>query len=209
MAAVAPGDPDDGLALDQPATAGHRRGAGPAQHVFPRSGKFLHHFLFFVVGAGLYLMRQQILDRLARVGPWYLALAVPIFVGRAWLLGRDWTAPLHGPAALALAVLGALFGWLVVFGFIGLFLRLFQQSRPSIRYLADSSYWIDLVHMPIIGLLQVDLYRVPGHALWKFPIVWAVTLRAGFRLDQMLVRYTAIGVWLHGRRERTGVSGVG
>jgi peptidoglycan/LPS O-acetylase OafA/YrhL len=174
----------------------------------PDPVRFLHHTSFFLVGAGLYRMRQD-LDRLARVGPLYLALAVPIFVGRAWLLGRDWTTPLHGPEALALAVLGAVFAWLIVFGFIGVFLRLFRQSRPSIRYLADSSYWIYLVHMPILGFIQVDLYRVPGHALWKFPLVWAVTLAIGFASYHTLVRHTAIGTWLHGRRERPAAPGGG
>jgi glucans biosynthesis protein C len=169
---------------------------------FPDPVKFLHHATFFAVGAGLYRLRHDLLPRLAQVGPAYLALAAPIFVGRAYLLGRDWTTPLHGPPALALAVLGALFGWLIVLGFIGLCLRLFRQSHPGISYLADSSYWIYLVHMPVIGLLQVDLYRIRGPALWKFPIVWATTLAIGFASYQTLVRYTTLGVWLHGRRER-------
>ena len=175
---------------------------------FPDPVKFLHHAAFFVVGAGLYQMRHELLPRLARVGPAYLALAAPIFVGRAYLLGRDWITPLQGPPALALAVLGAFFGWLIVLGLIGLFLRLFRQSHPRISYLADSSYWIYLVHMPVIGFLQVDLYRIPGYALWKFPIVWTITLAVGFSSYQTLVRHTAIGVWLHGTRERPGALGV-
>jgi peptidoglycan/LPS O-acetylase OafA/YrhL len=164
--------------------------------------KFLHHASFFIVGAGLYRVRHSLLPRLARVGPVYLVLTFPVFAGRAYLLGRDWTTPLTGPAALALVVLGALLGWLIVLGFVGVFLRLFRQAHPAISYLADSSYWIYLVHMPVIGLLQVDLYRIPGHALWKFPIVWAVTLALGFASYETLVRHTAIGVWLHGQRER-------
>jgi glucans biosynthesis protein C len=169
---------------------------------YPDPVKFLHHATFFAVGTGLYRLRHDLLPRLARVGPAYVALAAPIFVGRAYLLGRDWTTPLQGPAAVALVVLGALFGWLIILGSIGLFLRLFRQAHPGISYLADSSYWIYLVHMPVIGLLQVNLYRIPGHALWKFPLVWAITLAVGFASYQTLVRYTAIGVWLHGRRER-------
>jgi fucose 4-O-acetylase-like acetyltransferase len=173
----------------------------------PDPVKFLHHASFFVVGAGLYRLRHSLLPRLARVGPVYLLLSIPIFIGRAYLLGRDWTTPLAGPPMLAQAVLGALLGWLIVLGFIGLFLRLFRQAHPLISYLADSSYWIYLVHMPVIGLLQVDLYRIPGHALWKFPIVWALTLALGFASYQTLVRYTTLGVWLHGRRERGPVQG--
>jgi peptidoglycan/LPS O-acetylase OafA/YrhL len=134
-------------------------------------------------------------------------LAVPIFAGRAYLLGRDWTEPLDGPAALALSLLGALFGWLVVFGFMGLFLRLFRRSSPVVSYLADSSYWIYLVHMPVLGLIQVDLFLIHGHALWKAPLVLALTLLIGFASYQTLVRYTALGTWLHGPRQRPAARG--
>jgi peptidoglycan/LPS O-acetylase OafA/YrhL len=176
---------------------------------FPEPVKFLHHATFFAVGAGLYRLRHELLPRLSRVGLLYLALTIPVFIGRACLLSSDWSTPLVGPAALALAVLGALFGWLIVFGLIGLFLRWFQHPHPAISYLADSSYWIYLVHMPVIGLLQADLFRIPGHALWKFPLVWAVTLALGFASYQTLVRHTVIGDWLHGPRKRGASHGVG
>jgi peptidoglycan/LPS O-acetylase OafA/YrhL len=217
LAGVVLGSPWRPLLLAMPTTAllwisRHRIGIDAVldrhNSFLPDPLKFLHHATFFVVGAGLYRWRHD-LDRLSSVGASYLALSLPIFAGRAYLLDRDWTTPLHGPAALALAALGALFAWLVVFGFLGLFLRLFRRLHPAIRYLADSSYWIYLVHMPILGLFQDDLYRVPGHALWKFPIVWAGTLALGFASYQTLVRHTAIGTWLHGPRERPSARGAG
>ncbi|SIO65327.1 Surface polysaccharide O-acyltransferase, integral membrane enzyme [Singulisphaera sp. GP187] len=163
--------------------------------------KLLHHASFFLVGVGLYSLRAD-LERLARPAPWYLAMSVPIFVGRAWLLGRDRVAPLHGADALALAVLGALFAWLIVFGAIGAAHRIFRHANPTLSYLADSSYWIYLVHMPVLGLIQGDLYLIPGHAVWKMPVTLLGTLSIGFASYHSLVRYGAIGTWLHGRRER-------
>lgn len=165
--------------------------------------KLLHHASFFVVGLGLYRVRPG-LGRLARPAPWYLALSVPVFAGRAWLLGRDWAAPLHGAEALALAALGALFSWLIVFGAIGAAWRLFRRPSPVLSYLADSSYWIYLIHMPILGLIQGDLFLVRGHALWKAPLVLVGTLAIGFASYHCLVRHTAIGAGLHGRRPRPG-----
>lgn len=164
--------------------------------------KLMHHASFFMVGVGLYRLRGD-LDRLSRSAPWYLAMSVPVFVGRAWLLGRDWASPLHGVDALALAVLGALFAWLIVFGAIGAAHRLFRQANPTLSYLADSSYWIYLVHMPVLGLIQGDLFLVPGHAAWKIPVTLIGTLAVGFGSYHSLVRYTVIGTRLHGRRERT------
>lgn len=163
--------------------------------------KLFYYATFFAVGAGIYRMRND-LGRLMRPGPYYLALSLPVFVGRAWLLGRDRMTPLVGLESWGSAALGALFSWLVVFGLIGLALRVVQRSLPIIRYLADGSYWIYLIHMPILGLIQVNLYQLPGHALWKFPVVLVGTLAIGLASYQTLVRYTALGTGLHGRRER-------
>jgi glucan biosynthesis protein C len=95
-----------------------------------------------------------------------------------------------------------LFSWLIVFGAIGAAWRLFRHPSPVLSYLADSSYWIYLTHMPILGLIQGDLFLVRGHALWKAPLVLVGTLAIGFASYQCLVRHTAIGVGLHGRRPR-------
>ena len=164
--------------------------------------KLLHHGMFFMVGSSLYRMRHD-LSRLAGTGASYLVLSVPVFAARAWLLGRDWTSPLHGPEALALAALGALFSWLVVLGLIAAAMRLYRQPHLAVRYVVDGSYWVYLVHMPILGLMQVDLFRVPGHALWKCPLVLLGTLAIGLASYQTLVRHTPIGTGLHGYRPRT------
>jgi glucan biosynthesis protein C len=169
--------------------------------------KLLHHSSFFVAGLVLYGLRRD-LDRLARPAAWFLALSIPAFVGRAWFLGRDQAATLGGASELALVAFGALFSWLMVFGAIGLAHRVFRNPSPTLSYLADSSYWIYLIHMPILGLIQGDLYLVPGHALWKAPLVLAVTLAIGFGTYQCLVRHTALGTALHGRRKRAEVQAV-
>jgi len=163
--------------------------------------KLIHHGSFFLVGTGLYAFRHD-LQRIARTTTPYLLLSVPVFLVRMWYVQRDWDAPLLGWESLAMAALGGVFAWLIVFGLIGLALRLYRTPRPLIRYLADSSYWIYLIHMPILGLIQVDLFRVPGSALWKFPLVLTGTLALGFATYHSCVRYTRIGTGLHGRRER-------
>ncbi len=166
--------------------------------------KLLHHASFFLAGAGLYGLRHE-LARIARPAPWFLALSIPAFVGRAWLIRGDQAATLHGTWAVALVAFGALFTWLMVFGAIGAAYRVFRNSSPTLSYLADSSYWIYLVHMPILGLIESDLYLVPGHSVWKAPLVLALTLAIGFGSYQCLVRHTALGAALHGRRKRAGV----
>jgi hypothetical protein len=63
--------------------------------------------------------------------------------------------------------------------------------------------------MPIIGFIQVNLFRIPGHAVWKIPVALGLTLALGFASYQSLVRYTWLGTGLHGRRERPEVASMG
>jgi peptidoglycan/LPS O-acetylase OafA/YrhL len=114
-------------------------------------------------------------------------------------LSEDLVTSLTGPAAWLSAGSAALFGWLSLFGSIGLFLRLGKPS-PSVRYVAASSYWIYLTHFPIVGLVQVGLYPLPWPAAAKFLLALGLTLGFGLLSYQGLVRRTAVGRWLNGAK---------
>jgi glucan biosynthesis protein C len=167
----------------------------------PEPWRLLHNAVFFVVGVYLHPLRQG-LDRFADHRWTYLALSVPVFAVRALLIQRDLTHHLDGPGVLALAASGALFSWLITFGLLGLALGYFDHSRPALRYFADSSYWVYLCHLPIVGLLQVDLLTLKAPAAVKFLIVLGGTLTICLASYQVVVRHTFLGAWLHGSRDR-------
>jgi glucan biosynthesis protein C len=169
----------------------------------PEGYRLLHNALFFAVGVLLH-RSPDLMSRLSTSASTYLVLSGPVFAARAWLIHRDLATPLMGPSSWALAATGSLFTWLITFGFLGLALGAFNVSRPVIRYLADSSYWIYLCHLPLVGLVQVDLYPVQASALVKFLVVLIVTMSLGLASYQVFVRYTILGSWLHGRRSRPG-----
>jgi peptidoglycan/LPS O-acetylase OafA/YrhL len=168
----------------------------------PDPFRWSHHAWFFAVGVWLSRHRRD-LSRLTAPSGWLFGLSLPVFALRAELLARDLKAPLVGPEAVALAVTGALFAWLSLFGLLGLCHHWFRHSRPAVRYLADSSYWIYLVHFPLVGILQVTLVCVPIAPLGKFAAVLTVTLALCLLSYQRLVRHSQIGLWLHGPRHTT------
>jgi hypothetical protein len=79
------------------------------------------------------------------------------------------------------------------------FLSGFSRAR---RYIADASYWLYLVHLPIVMALQVAVSRLD----WPWPVKFAAILLIAFPLlfasYQLLVRYSVIGAALNGRRTR-------
>jgi peptidoglycan/LPS O-acetylase OafA/YrhL len=128
-------------------------------------------------------------------------MSIPAAVGIAIQLdGGAWAnshaVPLRWGTSLAISVTmtSSVLGW------TGFFVRFFQRPSARIRYVADASYWIYLVHLPVVVALQIAV------AQWKLP--WWIQLPlinlTAFTLLVLsyhyLVRFTWIGAWLNGRR---------
>ena len=67
---------------------------------------------------------------------------------------------LAGAACYALAI------WTTTFAAIGLALRFLSGFSPVRRYLADASYWLYLIHLPILMALQVAVSQLD----WPWPV---------------------------------------
>lgn len=103
---------------------------------------------------------------------------------------------------------GAAFGTgltmsLAVFGWLGLFVSVFNRSRAWVRYLADSAYWIYLVHLPVVVALQIAF--APMAAPWWVKCLLVNLVAFPFLIASYhgLVRRTWIGAWLKGRANRS------
>ncbi len=99
------------------------------------------------------------------------------------------------------ATLSTLMIWNSIWGFLGLFMLIADRNIPLVRYIVDGSYWVYLIHLPfciwIPGLLaDVDV----GGAVVKFFITLISTTVIGFVSYDLLVRNSAIGEILNGRR---------
>ena len=166
----------------------------------PEPARLAYYGLFFVVGSWL-AGNQPLLERYATRGSVsivYLLLSVPVLLVFGLLLQQYLDAGLGFPGRIALAVSGALFAWLSVFGFLGLFLHFFNREQPALRYLADASYWTYLCHLPVVGLMQVVLAQVSGPAAIKFAIVFVVAAVFGLGSYHWLVRGRWLGAVLNG-----------
>ena len=103
---------------------------------------------------------------------------------------------------LAGAVCYALAIWTTTFAVIGLALRFLSDFSPLRRYLADASYWLYLIHLPILMALQVAVSQLDWPGLVKFAVIMLASLPVMFASYQYLVRYSFIGAVLNGRRMR-------
>ncbi len=90
--------------------------------------------------------------------------------------------------------------WSSVFAIVGLAVRYASGYSATRRYLADSSYWLYLLHLPLVFFLQSAF--APLQLTWviKFPLILALTLGVLLASYELLVRHSFLGALLNGRR---------
>ena len=117
---------------------------------------------------GLYRARGH-WDTLAKAGPALLIASLFAFAARSYFLRLDLSGPpATGLNVAGLVLTGGLYGWLVVYGSLGTALRFATAAGPVVRFLAESSYWVYLVHFPVVGLVQADLFGIDWPIAAKF-----------------------------------------
>ena len=167
----------------------------PAPHVL------LYYGVFFAFGA-VYFAHN---DGGARIGRWWqatLPLALVVFLAGAVL-----TFPEEGGAAQDWARVGSLFfqaayAWMMTLCLMGLFRAVLGEGNARVRYLSDASYWLYLMHLPLIIALQGVSHEWPLPSVVKLALLVAVTSAVLLLIYQWGVRYTPIGTLLNGRRVR-------
>lgn len=169
-----------------------------------------YYAVFFGFGALVY-SRHGAADRLGR-GWWItLPLALALLpVSMSLGLQTEWGGELisdDGTRRWASAVSQVLYAWLMTFGLLGLFETLLAKERAWVRYVSDSSYWLYLVHLPLIIMAQSWIAGI--EAPWWVKLGGLTVLSSLLLLlsYQFLVRYTPIGWLLNGRRTRRSRSG--
>jgi len=92
--------------------------------------------------------------------------------------------------------------WSATFTVCGLARRFLSAESPAIRYVADSSYWIYLTHLPLVVLLIVLIkpLELPFWVAW--PLVMAVLFTVLLITYELVVRHTLVGRILNGPRPR-------
>jgi len=95
--------------------------------------------------------------------------------------------------------------WFLSLGLTGACLSLVKNQHSTIRYLADASFWIYLIHLPVMLFIQqeVQAWHIP--IAIKFLGTLATTTAIGFASYALFVRHTPIGTLLNGLRKRQSV----
>ena len=144
--------------------------------------------------------RPAMLDRLRPLSPLLLVGAVALYAALFRLSeGFAVARPTQSQHALH-AVLEAHAGFWMTLWCLLAGRRWLDGRNAAMRWLADASYWVYLVHLPLLFAIQYRLLDVQLHWTAKFALSTATTLALSFASYQLLVRHTVVGRWLNGPR---------
>ena len=147
--------------------------------------------------------RRDLLARIERLWPVFTVVALGVGTGALVLAGGPVPelTPVTDPELKApLAAVMALAVFASTLAVLSLALRFASGYSAVRRYLADSSYWVYIVHLPLVMVGQILVVNETWPWFVKFGVVIGGTMAISLLTYQLLVRHSFVGGWLNGRR---------
>ncbi len=169
--------------------------------LIPEVSPLVYYAIFFLFGWMLF-RNSELLPRVED-HPWAKFTAGMLLTVLAWSFYKNHiNLPDILPQAWVISFTAGLATWMILFGVWGLFAKYLSGARGWVRYLADSAYWVYLIHLPFLAVTQRLASDTGLPPLVRLLIATAGALALSFLTYATLVRYTPIGWLLHGKRER-------
>ncbi|MFT7244505.1 MAG: glucan biosynthesis protein C [Candidatus Azotimanducaceae bacterium] len=165
----------------------------------PHPPSLLYYGSFFFLGF-LFHYHRSILETFRRYFSAFALASLMLFPMAMYFTHMDFTNEASGEFHGAAVASNAFLTWTLIYFFIGLFLRYLDFESPWTLYISNSSYWVYLLHMPVVCAIAWLLLPLALSAVTKFTIIVLGTTLVCFLSYHYLVQNTWIGSTLNGKR---------
>lgn len=169
------------------------------QTFHPVLSKLLYYAIYFFAGFTLKSL-PQLQAVVRQLSGSFCLVAIGTF---ALLLPLIHARPTPGSAGFDRLLLGvclAVFGVSTTLAIFGTFLKRERPARPWVLWVAQASLWTYVMHLPAVGLVQIDLAGWQGPTPVKYALVWSLAVLWTLLTYEGLVRKSWLGWLLHGER---------
>lgn len=164
----------------------------------PALSKLAYYGVYFFVGAIFYRHRDA-LQMQTRFGKRYLFAAALIFAVTLPLIHEHLTERLTGVRLAVLASLLAVFASTTTFGLIAISLRHGNRKNAVMSYLSEASFWVYLIHLPLVALTQIAIGPLPIPTFGKYVVSALMAVTLSLMTYHVFVRTTWLGRFLNGQ----------
>jgi surface polysaccharide O-acyltransferase-like enzyme len=175
---------------------------GAPESFIPHWWPFLFYGIFYLCGWCLF-GRENIIDAMGKYWMPLSIVAVALFIPYYRMMPvLDLTrlVPLTNSRLILEGVIGSYLSALLVLLALLAGHQILDWRSSVLQFVSDSSYWIYLVHLPIVVLIQMLLIEAPINMWLKLSIVTCGTFIVCLVTYVVFVRYTPIGRLLNGKR---------
>jgi glucan biosynthesis protein C len=158
--------------------------------IFPAPGLLVLYFLFFLSGAIAYHQQDGWLTFLKRRVVLLVSLLLLSF--GVFFVIQDWGLAVTPWIYAASVVSGT-------YGVLGLFLRFVTKQNKVFKFVSDASYWIYLIHLPLVFFFLIFLSKLGIGAIGVILLTTSSTIGIGVLSYKLLVRHTPVSLLLNGR----------
>jgi len=178
----------------------------PDKSLWPMWPVFFLYGGFFSFG-WLLARTKENLDKLTSFSGWLVVICI-VSIVTVLMLSRYEMQGAHD--YYTWIKLGYLFSYaLMMCSLVSITMAVFRavmsKSGAFIRYLADASYWLYLIHLPIVVWLQIAVAELPWHWSLKWGAICTLTVILSLLIYDLLVRATFIGALLNGKRQASTI----
>ncbi len=175
----------------------------PDHSLVPNPLGLLHHGSYFAFGCFFFYQRETLFEHYQRYCWRYFSAGMFLFVVALVPLTMSFQgklAPVYDRIIPAFSY--NILGWIGSFALIGMFMRYGSRHNKILSYLADSSYWVYLVHLFGTVGFAILLYNAPLPLFAKILVNIVLTSAVSLLSYHLLVRYTWIGKLLNGKKRQ-------
>ena len=174
----------------------------PDKSLIPQTSVFVLYSLFFSLGWLLYRVPKLLIEftRVTWVKIIFMVLSIIACVFLS-SFESQYGHPNYLWFKAGYLISYAIMMWTLVLLLIGLCARLFSKPNLVVRYLSDASYWMYLIHLPIVVFLQVLIAELALFWWVKLLLIVTMTLIICLLSYDGFVRSTVIGKILNGKRK--------
>ena len=146
-------------------------------------------FGFFLLGWLLYLHRD-LLPTLQFKAWQSVAVALAVSPLAVWSTREQLMRPddVHHAIAITAGVSNSVLAAFMTFGLLGIYQTRFNAASAFGRYISDASYWIFLIHFPLLIAVAGVVSVLPYSALIKYLLTLAVVVPIVFSTYRFVVR---------------------
>ena len=182
----------------------------PPDKLFPQLWSYGFYGVLFLVGASLF-HHHSVIQRYEKQLVWLLVIAVvssyfyfshlpaPLeMVDVVKALNNGGVVHVEVDAFLVVMQTLTILSWTAVCYLSGY--KWLNKRNNLSRYLSDASYWVYLIHLPILMIIQFVLINTSFNVFIKFNVSILVTFALSILSYHFFVRSTFIGTFLNGKK---------